>query len=597
VLLCYTQTRDRRLNIGQFFKLKNAFSDRMANLTLVTLLSVSLLITYLAFVAVARQNRQQLENLTERITTNITRRINRYENALIQLRAHMVTSPKVTRQSYQAYFEHIMLLENYPGIQGLGYTVRVPRSQLQQYEAGVRREGFPDFKVWPEHEREDYFSIHYLEPFDWRNKRAFGFDMFTEEIRRKAMSGARDTAAAAVTGMVKLVQETSSDVQPGFLVYLPVYRSDTQRPATLEERREQLVGFVYAPFRALDLFTFIFKTDPTLYENVHVEIFDGDGTRPEQRYFNNDLLASEESSQYLAGKSTIVPFNVLGHGWTIRTRLRMTSEMQVDRALPFILGGVLTLLSFMVFWIVAASRKHAQELGRAVAARDEFMSLASHELKTPLTSLTLQAQILERMFSKDGGQLDQKRVEKFAATTLTQVERLTRLVDDLLDISRINTGVMKLQKSRVDICAVVTDVVERTLPLFEKNGVPAPEVVLCPSVMMEIDQLRIEQVLTNLITNALRYGRGRPVVIKLEHLGPEVLLSITDQGIGIEQKNLNKVFDRFQRFVDPQVTGGLGLGLYLTQKIVATHGGRIWAESVIGEGTTFFVQLPVSSPA
>jgi two-component system, OmpR family, sensor kinase len=541
------------------------------------------------------KHHERLSIITERFTSSIKTRMSRYENGLVQLRAHFLTSPNVTRESFQRYVESLTVLDRYPGIQGIGYTVRIPSSQLLSYERKVKKEGFADFKVWPQHPRAEYFSIHYIEPFDWRNKRAFGYDMFTDNIRRQAMIQARDSGKPSVTSLVKLVQETKQAPQPGLLLYVPVYRG-VLLPATIAERRESLVGFVYAPFRAKDLFKAILELDPSLVTDIHAEIYDGQPTH-ENLYFDNDEMLPEPGKKLEPGFVSEL-IDVQGKTWTIRAQLRLNRSLIIEKATPPFIGLLFALLSFLIFWIVFSSRKHnqllrghASALEAAVKTRDEFMSLASHELQTPLTSLLIKTQLMQRRVSK--GEVELEKVSDYVNFTRGQIQRLSKLVDNLLDVSRISSGKFKLQKETFDFGMMVKDVIDRILPIFQKEGTPAPQVEIGEELIGEWDLMRIEQVITNLLTNAIRYGEGKPISITVKKNHHELLLAIRDNGRGIAPANLEKIFERFERLVHQNEISGLGLGLYLSRKIVEAHAGRIWAESVPGQGSTFFIQLPL----
>ena len=156
----------------------------------------------------------------------------------------------------------------------------------------VRAEGFPTFTIKPASQREEYSSIIFLEPFDWRNKRAFGFDMWYNEMRRNAMARARDTGEASTSGIITLVQETSTDVQRGFLTYLPLYRYGMPVD-TVDQRREAFVGWVYSPFRMGDLMKGILGGGET---NVEYEIFDGiELTKDALLFDSNDIFHAEDA--------------------------------------------------------------------------------------------------------------------------------------------------------------------------------------------------------------------------------------------------------------------------------------------------------------
>jgi signal transduction histidine kinase len=246
--------------------------------------------------------------------------------------------------------------------------------------------------------------------------------------------------------------------------------------------------------------------------------------------------------------------------------------------------------------IASAAIENAQLLEReqaAVIARDEFLSIASHELKTPLTSLKLQSQIFARMVQKgDPRAYDPTRLNAVMDQTTRQVTRLTRLVDDMLDISRIRTGKLTISLQPASLADLVRESVERMQPIFLKEKAPAPKIRGLAEGAVNLDTVRMEQVINNLLTNALRYGKGSLVEVGLEKSGRLFTLSVSDHGIGIDDANLEKIFDRFERAVSANEVSGLGLGLFISRQIVQAHGGRIWAECKPGAGTTFSVELP-----
>ncbi|MES2525902.1 MAG: ATP-binding protein [Bdellovibrionota bacterium] len=237
---------------------------------------------------------------------------------------------------------------------------------------------------------------------------------------------------------------------------------------------------------------------------------------------------------------------------------------------------------------ITEKKKSEDMLHEALFYRDEFLSIASHELKTPLTSLKLQSQMFKRHIEKnDGEAFSHDRIKRFMAEADTQVSRLTRLVDDMLDISRIRTGRLSISTEKVEISNVVKEVVDRMRPHFsslEIGDFHHGEVVC--------DRLRIEQVITNILNNALRYGKGRPVRVDLRENGGEMVISVTDNGMGIPESFKDKIFSRFQRAVPASEVSGLGLGLYISKQIVEAHQGRISVDSELHKGSCFTVQIP-----
>ncbi len=236
-------------------------------------------------------------------------------------------------------------------------------------------------------------------------------------------------------------------------------------------------------------------------------------------------------------------------------------------------------------------------LERAVQARDEFLSVASHELNTPLTSLKLQVQSLTRALVRgDFTSLTQDKVTGVIERTDRQLRRLSRLVSDLLDVSRIHSNKMTLELEHVELRELVEDVVDRLSGEFTHMGVRL-EVAPGPQVLRSCDRSRLEQVLINLLTNALKYGAGKPVHVEVVAEGDRVHLRVKDQGVGLREEDRARIFERFERAISASEASGLGLGLYIAREIVQAHGGDISVESRLGAGSTFTVSLPLGARA
>jgi signal transduction histidine kinase len=240
--------------------------------------------------------------------------------------------------------------------------------------------------------------------------------------------------------------------------------------------------------------------------------------------------------------------------------------------------------------------KAVEALRQAIKARDEFLSISSHELKTPLATLHLQIQSLLRAAKGETRPLNSTQVVSKLEIVARSSIRLTELIDQLMDVTRIRTGRLDLHLKHFDITETARNVIERLQDLFRDAG---SSVALegTGAVIGHWDAERIETVFSNLLTNAVKYGAGKPVRVGIKEINGDVRLQVIDQGIGISPADQARVFERFERAVAEEYCGGFGIGLWLCKQIVEAHGGRIDVSSHLGKGATFTVTLPKGSSA
>ncbi|MFP2909547.1 CHASE domain-containing protein [Pyxidicoccus sp. 3LFB2] len=573
-------------------------------------LLVGLAITAVAALYVQRsieeRRHRRFEEAVRDGTLSLQQRMDTYQAMLLGTRGLFSSSQSVERDEFRAYVESLELGRRYPGIQGIGFAQWLKPGERDGHVAQVRREGLPDYHLWPDGERDAYTTIVFLEPFDTRNRRAIGFDMFSEPIRQEAMRRAMETALPAASGRVRLVQETEGDALPqaGFLLYVPVYMSAT--PGTPEARRDSLRGFVYAPFRMGDLVQGL--RFPGFQRTVDLEVYDGTETRAGEALFSSLEGDRPWPEGPPPGLRREVALSVAGRPWTLVFTAResfIEGNSRVQLATVVFSGLLVSLLLFLMSLVQVKARAAAEaasaeqqrlasEARTAVTVRDEFLGVAAHELRTPLTSLKLQLQLLYRQL-RQGGPVDAQRLERGVASCERQTTRLSQLVDSLLDVSRLMHGRMELRNEPLELGEVVRELVRR----FESDA-QAASVKLTVDAPAAVhgrwDRLRLEQVLTNLVSNALKYGHGAPVEVRVRGEGDHACLEVRDRGIGIAPEDARRIFGRFERAVSSRNYGGLGLGLFITRQLVEALGGTISVESIPGQGSTFIVRLPVTAP-
>ncbi len=253
------------------------------------------------------------------VELRLAARLAAYEALLRGAAGFFATEGWMPHDRYVRYFGHLKVTDRYPGVQGVGISLRVRPEDVGKLETAARRDGWPDFRVWPPNARPEYHTILYLDPLDERNLAAIGFDMHTEEIRQAAMDRARDTGEPTASGRVTLVQEIRGVRQSGFLIYVPFYEGGRQ-PADLAGRRERLKGFAYAAFRDGDFLNAVIQ--PNAHPDFSVEVYDGAGILPEARIY--PLFAKEPAR----GAKRVSTIKALEHPWTLVYTLHASPSVQ-----------------------------------------------------------------------------------------------------------------------------------------------------------------------------------------------------------------------------------------------------------------------------
>ncbi|MDD4855100.1 MAG: CHASE domain-containing protein [Sulfuricurvum sp.] len=289
-------------------------------------------------------NRAQ-ELFEVKVHTNIDhleKRILTYEHVLRSGVAYFQGSENVTAQEWHQFIQTLEIKKYYPGMQGMGFSLMIRPDEVAMVEQKMRREGFPSFMIKPGGVRDQYSSILYLEPQDKRNLQAIGYDMYCEPIRREAMQRARDTGLPATSGRVKLIQEIDADIQPGILMYLPLYKIG-KKIDTIEERRGALIGFIYSPFRMKNLLNTIVLNDSL----VNFEVYDGN-KKSEGRL----LYRSSKPSFYVSQHHAHRTIKIGGRLWSIDLSSTPEFDEAMDSKYPVLLtlGGVF--LYFILLTII-----------------------------------------------------------------------------------------------------------------------------------------------------------------------------------------------------------------------------------------------------
>ncbi len=350
-------------------------------------LLASLLITfnawYFARGEATKRTQARFDFRVKTIETGIYERLQAYEFLLRGGSGLFATSDEVTREDWRTYVTKLQINQYYPGIQGVGFAKRILPSEKAAHLRQIRGEGFPQYTIKPDGDRPEYTSIIFIEPFDWRNQRAFGYDMFSEPTRKEAMIRARDTGIAALSGKVTLLQETANDIQSGFLIYLAVYRKG-EPLETPEQRRKALMGYVYSPFRMNDFIKGILLEKE---EYVELQIFDGDKPLKETLQYRSD--SAEELHNHLEDRNFATHQSILeyaGHRWLLSF---VSSKYFEENIVPGLTNFSLLLgitISLLLFGMVLS----------LIKSRSQAIILANTTLDLEKANIGLRKEITER---------------------------------------------------------------------------------------------------------------------------------------------------------------------------------------------------------
>lgn len=376
--------------------------------TLVVGVMLTLAVTQVVQRSINSAAQERFNALVSGSADRIVQRMQAYEQILKSGVALFATEPQVSRQQWHDFVLNMDVDANFPGIQGIGYTEYILPRQLAAHEARVRAEGFPSYHVRPVRPRDDYSAIVFLEPFTPRNQRAFGFDMYSEPVRRQAMATARDTGRAALSGKVKLVQETETDVQAGVLLYQPLY-AGARDPGSLAARRATLRGWVYAPFRVNNLMRGVLGS---FDDSVELQVFDGTSTEPDALLYHHHasaLLAhagrgGEPQEVRDAGtpqfyKATSLQLN--GRTWTLVMRSTPLFEARTLLYVPNLVlaaGLLISLLFAGLVWSLISRRQFALQLADeatgALRQREAFISAVVDNAADAIITVDQHGQLL-----------------------------------------------------------------------------------------------------------------------------------------------------------------------------------------------------------
>ncbi len=557
--------------------------------------AILLIITmiFVTFVKQSGQNeqRQAVIEKNSEIRDNFTKRMTVYEDILRGGSGVFAASQSVTRDEWKAYVDSFDIPRRYGGIQGIGYVEMIPRYKLQEHINSIRSQGFDNYTIKPDGLREVYSSIVYIEPFEGDNLKVFGYDMYSERTRQIAMDKARDTRMPAVSDLVKLVQdEHSNNPLSGFLIYLPLYDGSS---STIDERRQNIYGYVYAPFKTKDLIENIYRDNDT---NYAFKIF--------KQTINNDMQLIYETpnaniiSKNRSALSVEQTTDLLGERWFFYGYALPNIVETGPLGKPNIIATVGIIMSILVSFImylllinrsIALRKKDEQTIQEA---KDELLALASHQLRTPATGVK---QYIGMLKDGMGGKLT-KLQKSLVDKAYESNERQLDTINEMLFVARADAGELNISIKKIDITRLVNGVTVDMRQMIAKNMQTMQINLPDKQLIINGDQQYLRMAIENIISNASKYTKpGGHISVCLIEMGEKsVQLSVKDNGVGINKSDLRLLFKKFSR-IPNELTGkvvGSGIGLYLVRKIIDAHHGEIIVDSIEDVGTTINIILP-----
>lgn len=536
---------------------------------------------------------EEVDVRSQLVETNISQRYAIYDNALRSGAGLYAGTSFVDRTEWRTFVNALDIEKQLPAMMGFGYIEVLNSQTLPAYVSRMQAEGFTDFRVRSnDPNRGVYASITYIEPMNERNVTVIGGDVYNEENRREAIEHARDQSTTTVTDVVNMLQSDGVDRQNGITVYFPIYR-DGAATDTLEERREAIEGFIYAPLRADILFGDIFKDNDA---NFNVQIYDGEAMNDTTLLYQR--FPTDQGEPYVHIKNNAI--QVGDQSWTISYSVRngIVSDAIRDRPNNLAFGGVVfsMLVAGLVYLLLQRrSRQLVDSENRKLDyAKDSMLSLASHQLRTPATGVKQYLGMVLEGFVGDITD-DQKELLQRANDSN---ERQLRIINEFLYLAKADAGRVVITPQLFDIGDLADSIATEMHADIAQAGHELKIIQRAKVVNVYADPHSTRMIIENLISNAIKYTpSGGKITLTVRKGRKYSSVSVEDNGVGIARKDFAKLFKQFSRIPNEltrQETGS-GIGLYLADYLAELNGGKITVESKRHVGSTFTVQLPATA--
>lgn len=509
---------------------------------------------------------KEFEFITENLADEILEKLKIHEQVLMGFHGLFATSEIVESHEFHNFYNLQNIEKRFPDNQGIGYIEYIS-SEERKNEINVKLQESEFQGIYPEEQRDRYFPVVLLMPDNERNKKAIGFDIYSEQTRSEAVDLAIKTGKIVLTGKITLVQETDVDIQNGFLMIMPIYDFHNKQNSNYGE----FMGFVYSVFRMNDFMIGTLGGD--VFEHIEIKIFDGSDDSKNLFFDSNEIKALQKERVFSKNEEI-----VFGEGkWIIQFVGVPEQHGEQDTMLEIPIIGYS--MSGLLFYILLLFSKNIQ-LSQIMMKREkitlvgELTSRLSHDIRNPLSNIKMSVELLKREKELDL----KKNIHEKLQTISKNVDRISHQVDDVLDFIRAG----KLHKEKISIKSCINESIESVkIPKNIKLGINGQDAILLG------DPYQIQVVFRNLMVNAIQaIGNEKGnIIITLENKPDSINITFEDSANILQDSQISMIFEPLTTTKQT----GTGLGLVSCKQIIENHGGKISAQA---HPTRFNITLP-----